>query len=400
MKSQLRLPFYLTFKYLQRGNVWTLLLTSFMMTVAFVNAIFVSALFNGIVVGSNQQIIDTYTGNIYVAPKDGEDYIKNGDMLVANLEDISGVSVASSRTVIPGQLEYKSIHGNWQILAIDPEQESRVTNVADKMIDGQYLNPDDENGIIIGRQIAGGDGVEENAFSFKGAHAGEKVDLILNGQRTQFTIRGIFYTKFLESDKKAYVTKKALTKLIPGVNDNSTMVAIRTANNVSENSTIEKIKASGVTENIFRWDEVAGTMKAVSTSFTSINALMTLVAIMMAAVTVFIVIYVDIVNKRKQIGILRAIGIRPYIIISSYVIMAAVYSIIGVALGTAAYYLILVPYFNTHPFVLPICDAVLHLKYVDYLARAEAVMWVSAFSGLIPASLVVRAKMLNAILGR
>lgn len=400
MKSQLRLPFYLCFKYIQRGKIWTLLLTSFMMMVAFINAIFVPALFNGIITGTNDQIINTFSGNIYVAPQDGQDYIENTKENIRKIENIDGVLAASPRTNIPGQLEYNNIHGNWQVLAIDPELERNVTNVADNIMSGEYLQSGDKEGIIIGRQIAGGEGVEENAFSFKGAQVGEKVSLILNGNQTEFTIRGIFYTKFLESDKRAFISEKALENLIPQSSDKSTMISIKTESEADENTVISNIKDEGVSNNVYKWDEIAGTMKAVGSSFTSINVLMSLVAILIAAVTVFIVIYVDIVNKRKQIGILRAIGIKPYIIVCSYVILSAVYSVIGVLLGTAVFFLVLVPYFNAHPFVLPICDAVLDLRYVDYLARSEAIMWVSVFSGLIPSLIIVRTKMLDAILGR
>lgn len=400
MKSQTRLPFYLCFKYIQRGKIWTLILTAFMMMVAFINAIFVPALFNGIITGTNSQIINTFSGNVYVAPKDGEDYIENSDTAVKNINQIAGVEAASSRLIIPGQLEYNNIRGNWQILAVDPGMEKQVTNVADHMMTGEYLNIDDADGIIIGRQIAGGDGVEENAFSFKDAGVGERVNLILNGYKTEFTIRGVFYTKFLESDKRAFIGKKALENLMPSVVGKSTTIAVKTEDKADENQVVQKIKDINISDHVYKWDEVAGTMKAVSGSFTSINVIMSMVAVLIAAVTVFIVIYVDIINKRKQIGILRAIGIKPYIIVFSYVILSAVYSVIGVLLGTAIFFAILTPYFKAFPFSLPICDAVLDLRYVDYIARAESIMWVSVFSGLIPSLIVIRSKILDEILGR
>lgn len=400
MKSETRLPFYLCMKYIQRGKVWTLLLTFFMTTVAFVNAIFVPALFNGIVTGTNDQIVNTFSGNIYVAPKDGDDYIKESRKNVEEIKNVSGVQTVSPRFAIPGQLEYNNIRGNWQILAIDPDLEKDVTNVSEHMQSGNYLDASDESGIIIGRQIAGGEGVEENAFSFKGAKVGEKVNLVINGSAEELTIRGVFYTKFLESDKRAFISRKALEKIIPLSADKSTMINIKVSDNADEGRVIGDIKNLNISDKVFKWDEIAGTMKAVSSSFTSINVLMSLVAVLIAAVTVFIVIYVDIVNKRKQIGILRAIGVRPYIIVFSYTILAALYSVVGVVLGTLVYYFGLKPYFIAHPFVLPICDAVLNLRYVDYIARAESIMWVSVFSGLIPSMIVVRAKMLDEILGR
>ena len=60
----------------------------------------------------------------------------------------------------------------------------------------------------------------------------------------------------------------------------------------------------------------------------------------------------------------------------------------------------LVPYFNLHPFALPICDAVLVLTKTDFIARAETIMWVAVISALIPSAAVTRSKILTAIFGK
>jgi putative ABC transport system permease protein len=399
LKTPNRIPFYLTLKYLQRGRKWTLLLTLFLMAVAFVNLIFISSLFSGIIKGTNDQIKKTMTGNIYIGPPEGKEYIEGKDKITAKLKNTEGVVGVSAETFVPGQLKHNQFTGNWQILAIDPQSEASVTNISKKLIEGSYLDPNDEDQILIGRQIAGGEGVEQNAFSFRGVHVGDKVTIV-NGTSKEFTIKGIFQTKFINADQRALITEKALNKILPGSEDKTSTIIVKIDKDDNESAVTDRIKTENLGGQIYSWREVAGLMSSVSDSFTSINALMTFVAILIAAVTVFIVIYVDIVNKRKQIGILRAIGIRPYIIIFSYVILSAVYSVLGVLLGTGIFYLVLVPYFNAHPFVLPICDAVLNLSTGDYIARAEAIMWVSVISGLIPSAIITRTKMLDAILGR
>jgi len=188
--------------------------------------------------------------------------------------------------------------------------------------------------------------------------------------------------------------------MMPSLEDKANTVVVKINDPKNEQNIISQIKTKDINGQIYTWREVAGLMKSVSESFTSINILMTFVGMVIAAVTVFIVVYVDIVNKRKQIGILRAIGIKPYIIVFSYVILSAIYSVIGVLIGTAIFYLVLVPYFNIHPFSLPICDAVLVLNTTDYIVRAEAIMWVSVISGLIPSAIIIKTKMLDAILGK
>ena len=58
------------------------------------------------------------------------------------------------------------------------------------------------------------------------------------------------------------------------------------------------------------------------------------------------------------------------------------------------------PYFRAHPFELPIVDAVLNLKWTEYLKRLGIVAWVAVISGLVPAAIVTRSKMIDEILGR
>lgn len=399
MKSETRLPFYLILKYLKRGNKWTLFLTIFLMAVAFINLIFITSLFTGIIEGTNQQIISTYTGNIMATPSDGEDFIVDAEKVskqVSNMDQVHGVS---AETTVSGSLKYSNIKGNWPIIAIDPQAEKNVTNVSTKMIEGEYLDSSDTDSVIIGRQIAGGEGVENNAFSFKGAKIGEKVTLAFDGVSKELTIKGIFYTKFMDADKRAFITRKTLQSLLPESTNTATTIIIKTDKN-SEKSVINKMEEQKINAKFYTWEDAAALMKSVTKSFLSINILMTIVGIMIAAVTIFIVIYVDIINKRRQIGILRAIGIKSYIISSTYVIQSAIYAVAGVILGTGIFYAVLVPYFNAHPFVLPICDATLMLNYADYIWRAEIIMWVAVISGFIPAVIVTRSRMLDAILGK
>ena len=394
---QLFLPFYLTFQYLRRGRKWTLMLTLFLMTVAFINLIFIPSLFSGIIDGANNQIIDTMTGNIYVMPKDGNDYINNKSQTIDQLRAVDGVEAISAKTLLPARLKYKNITGNWQISAINPNNDKKVSNISTKMISGSYLNESDTDQIIIGTQIAGGKDIEENALSFKGAKVGEKVSLILDGKLKEFTIKGIFDSNFVESDKRAFISETALNSIMPNANNKATTINAKIDQNANENDVIKSIEAKGINGKVYSWEEATGLMKSVSNSFLTINILLSFTSVMIAAVTIVIIIYVTIINKRKEIGILRAIGIKPHIIVSSYVLLSAVYAFSGIIIGTVVFTTILMPYFLVHPFVLPICDAVLVLNWPDYILRADIIMIVSVIAGYIPAVIITRVKILDAI---
>lgn len=400
MIRQFRLPFYLAFQYIRRGRKWTLLLTIFLMTVAFINLIFMPALFNGIIDGANKQIIDTMTGDIFVSPLEGQDYINDKEKNLSQIRSVHGVEAASARLLVPARLKYKNITGNWQVSAVNPYDEKKVSNVDNNIISGSYLSPDDEDKIVIGIQIAGGKDVEENTFSFKGAKVGDKLKMIFDGKSKEFTIKGIFKTKFVDSDKRAFISQRAIEKIMPLTIHKANTINIKLNKTVNQGDAIDELKAKNINGQIFSWKEAAGIMKSISSSFFSINVLLSFTSVLIAAVTILIIIYVTIINKRKEIGILRAIGIKPYIIVSSYVILSAVYSIVGIIIGTIVFSAIIMPYFQSHPFSLPICDAVLVPSWADYIIRVESIIWVSIFSGLVPAIIVTRTRMLDAILGK
>ncbi len=369
------------------------------MAVAFINLIFVSALFNGIVEGSNQQIKNTLTGNVYMAPKEGYSYISDQEKMLEEVRQTDGVQEATSSFRLPARIEKGSRSGVWPVLAINPKEYAKVINISEHMYQGQYLANDDEDSIIIGREIAGGEGVVMDSTSLKGAKVGDKVKVIFDGVEKTYTVKGIFYTKFTESDARAFITEKSLVSLMPTMDNRATTINIKTLD-VNEEKVLPAMQKIDPKVDAFLWSEAAGLMKSVSSSFTSIDILMTTVGVVIAAVTIFIVIYVDIINRRKQIGILRAIGIGPNIIISNYIILALVYATLGILLGSLIFYAALVPYFMVHPFVLPITDVMLNLKWTEYVKRLEIVTWVAVISGFVPAVMVTRSKMLDEILGR
>ncbi len=399
-KHEAKIPFRLLWVFLRRGNRWTLILIIFLMSVAFINMIFVPTLFDGVIKAADDQVVDMSTGHILMLPESGQNQIADAEKAVEQLRSIPGVVGVSSGLALPTTLEYNNIRGNWQTIAIDPDNERMVTKIFEHMIEGSYLREHDLFSIIIGRQIAGGEDVENNAFSFKDAEVGDTVKVSFDGFSEDFKIGGIFYSKFIDTDQKAFITRDVLDKVVPALAGEANRIIVRLDEDVSVESIVNKISAADIDGIAYSWEDAVGLMKSVTKSFVSINILMTLVASLIAAVTIFIVIYIDVSSKRKQIGILRAIGVKPSLIVWSYIFQAIVYALSGILFGTALYFAALVPYFSAFPFVLPIGDARLAFDAVGYVIRLETFIFVSIGAGLIPVLFITRIKLLNAIWGR
>jgi putative ABC transport system permease protein len=162
---------------------------------------------------------------------------------------------------------------------------------------------------------------------------------------------------------------------------------------------IERIASMGNNLEFQTWEETAGLVKSMTESFILINQILNVVNYLVAGITVFIVTYVDVVNRRRQIGIQRAIGIKSHSITVSYLIRALFYAIIGLIIGILLFKYVIVPVEARHPFEFPFGPAYLTTQ-PSYTARmAFILLVVSLTAAFIPVWRVMRIKILDAIWG-
>jgi putative ABC transport system permease protein len=400
MKSDKRIPLFLILRHLRRTNKWTLALIIFLLSIAFINLIFINSLFNGVIESNNRQIISFRTGNITMGPANGNEYIQDSDGVTRQVESVSGVKAAAPETDVPGSLQFDGAKGDYSITAIEPEKEKRVTDVSKKMVSGSYLEPRDLDGIIVGDEIAGNKTNGARHLSFSGVKVGDRLTLIMGGQEREFTVRGVFRTKSNQVDDRTFITRAALDSMAPEFAGRASSIIIRTDKTGTEAATVGRLKAAGVEGTFLTWQQAAEGLQTLTDSFVTINTLLTVVGFFIAAVTIFIIIYVDITHRRQEIGILRAVGVKSSLVVSTYVLQGAVYSFCGVMVGTALYFGIIFPYFQAYPFQIPIGDVTLSVSPGDFVFRALTVVAVAILSALIPSMIATRKSILDDILGR
>jgi putative ABC transport system permease protein len=124
------------------------------------------------------------------------------------------------------------------------------------------------------------------------------------------------------------------------------------------------------------------------------------VGIVVASITIFIIIFINALSRRRQIGILKGIGIDRRAIETAYVIQAGFYVVCGSTIAIVITYAGLIPYFANNPIDFPFSDGILVATPLDTAARFGIVFIVTLIAGFIPAWLIARQNTLNAILGR
>ena len=120
---------------------------------------------------------------------------------------------------------------------------------------------------------------------------------------------------------------------------------------------------------------------------------------LVAGVTIFIVIFIATVNRRRQIGILKAIGMKERIIIMSYIFQAFFYAVLGILAGMLIINFAVVPYFIRRPLPMPIGLVSLALVNRDLALSIFSMLIVSMVAGFIPSWMVTRQNIIKAIWG-
>lgn len=384
-----------------RGPLGVLLMTILMMSLVYVQLLFIPALIQGAVDRTENQLIDTSTSSVQVTPADGETAIADAPSVVADIGELAGVEAVTSTARVGSEVQYQSKTGSYPVLAVDPGTYGEVFTTPTNLIEGRWLEADETDAIVLGVGVAGAD--LERAASYRASlrevHTGDRVTVtLLDGSTKELTVVGIYQNRLAASDGQALITKEAAAGLLPAAVDQASAIFVRTDRGAEEDV------AAGVGTrhgdlSVETWLDLRHTIDDQVESFNLIKQILRFVSLLVAAVTVVIVTYVDLVGKRRTIGIERAIGIRSNAIVLSYVFKAVAYALAGTAAGAALFLGVVVPAIDAHPFPFPIGPVTLSISAQQLRSDAIILIGVAVVAAIVPAWRSVRIRILDAIWG-
>jgi putative ABC transport system permease protein len=136
-------------------------------------------------------------------------------------------------------------------------------------------------------------------------------------------------------------------------------------------------------------DMLSKSVGKVLQSFAIINAVSLVVSVIITTVVLFIVITIKTLNSRKQIGILKAIGVDKEVIMHNYGFQVIILGILGIILGIIIT-LLLAAYMSVHPIVTPEWSATLYITPWDLLFNSVILFCAAVVAGYVPAYQVSR----------
>jgi putative ABC transport system permease protein len=398
-----KIAFFLPYKSITRGSKSTLILTIFIMALIFVNIVFISSILLGVIDAINKQSVESLFGNIIIEPKEGETYIKNVDFLENIINGTPGVVGISPHYISVSILKKKTGKnikiGGWQVKSVNIAKESNITNIHKSMVAGKYLEESNNRGIILGKEISGGYDANLEYLSLE-VSVGDTIETVFsNGVEREYKVEGIFSTKNTQADSLAFITEKEMESVL-GSRNRASEIIVKIKEEGKEGDMIEALRKNGiVNEKIKPWKDYSGTTAGAVESFDMIKYILQGIAILVAVSTIFIISFVNVNNRKRQIGILKAIGMDKRIIITSYIFQALFYTIVGILVGVAIIYLVLVPYFIKNPLDFSLGLVTLSVEFIDIAISALFLLIAAIVGGYFPSSKVAEKNIIESIWG-
>jgi putative ABC transport system permease protein len=280
------------------------------------------------------------------------------------------------------------------VRAISPNDEKDVSPLYTKMIAGSYLGQADTGEVIIGKPVAGDASVrQEDEFqpSLGGVRVGDSITIEYgNGYTKDYRVKGIFFTGWSQADSTVYVTMTDMALVDPTAIDNADYITVKAKPGYSETFIKNELIQYGVTAKVQTTaDLLSKSLGRALQSFAIINLVSLIVSIIITTVVLFIVITIKTLNSRRQIGILKAIGVDKEVIMHNYGFQVIILAILGIILGIVLT-LLLAVYMAAHPIVTPEWSAVLYLTPMDLLTNSLILFTAAIIAGYVPAYQVSR----------
>jgi ABC-type lipoprotein release transport system permease subunit len=321
-------------------------------------------------------------GDVRVRPRSGQRF-EDADALLARLRSHPEVRAAIPVVTLPGAVGRKGHFIGVAVSSIDcaaPRQPFRLSA-------GKLLDAGDKEGLLLGASLAERLSVKVGDVVQLRIILGP-ADTALVGEnlgRYDLIVRGIAAGTFgVCGSESAFVDRGFLGAEL-GEPASADVVLVYTDDHFGAQALAARLAAELPGTDVRAWLDDSGFLSAAIHSSAAIAAISHLMVVLAVVIPVWALLYIHVSNQRRQIGILRALGIDQLEIFLMFMIEALLVGLSGIALGLALGYGIILyfrafPMFEMDSFVV---RPVLVLR--SFLGPALVILSATLLAGILPA---------------
>ena len=415
LSQNLSVGWFLAKRDIKHANKWTTALIVFVMTLTFLNLIVVSGILIGLIQGSEDAQKKYSTGDVVVSSFLNRSYIDQTPKVESIIKTLpsfqsdtvrytGGALVESNYrdTIKPGD-KRDGVTGS--LLGIDPQQEQDFSGVSKFIIRGSYLQPSDQDSVLLGKNLLYEfTPIEAPGFqTLKNISIGQRVRITVGDYSKEYFVKGILSSKVDVFDTSVVALDSEVRKLTGQTTLDAGSIAIKLIPNADPVFARDFLIKSGVGDyaRVQTADDASPKfLKDMKATFGILGSAISGIGLVVASITIFIVIFVNAITRRRYIGIMKGIGLNKRAILYSYIYQAFIYAGLGIIIGMSLIFFLIKPYFAAHPINFPFSDGILVATLSTSLWRATILLITTMVAGYIPAQIVIKQNTLSAILGR
>ena len=349
--------------------------------------------------------VDTYLSHIQIHNNlFSEDYnikhtINNLDIIEKTVSEDKRVVSYSKRIVLNGMLSNSNGSYGIQVKGIDPDEEIKVTNTYEKIIDGEYFRSKRDNTILVGKKLA-----DKLNLKLK-----SKVVITFQDENYELTsllyrVEGIFRSGNSRYDEmNVFVKNKSITKNLPGFNGYHEMPIL--LSDIELRGEVKKDLIPLSSDNIVEgWDDISKELAYANEMLSAVLYIFMMIILSGLSFGVINTMLMAILERRKEIGMLMSIGMNRYKIFMMISFETIFLSLIALPFGLITSYLI-VEYYSVVGIDLSVVEAGLEnfgvgtrlyfkVPNEEYFYVSLMVFVISIFSSIFPS---IRALKINPV---
>ncbi|MBT3405050.1 ABC transporter permease [archaeon] len=386
---------------IKRGNKKTIVFIIFVLSLIFMNLVFLPSMIGGIS-GMFTNFMQYPYGDVVVEPSGDNAYINNADNVLQKARAVPDVHAATKRLDVGASIKHKQKIVGSTITGLLPSEEYDISNYPNIIAEGEFLGDLSRNEIIIGAMLVEGYFGSEIYDNLGAVGVGSLVDVVYgNGVVRTYKVKGIMEGTFELVDLNALVHYKEIEDVYGLEGGKATSVVIKLKGNVNSAKAKEKIIAAGINEEIFTADEKSDAiLRQAMQSIDMINVVSNLVSLIVGAALILIIIYINVLHRKKEIGILKAIGITPRSIVLTYAFISMFYVSMGILAGLVLHFSLMY-YFTVSPVTFYESITIIPEIQSGLIIKSVLTMLImSVVAGILPAWRVSKEDILEAIWGR
>lgn len=231
-----------------------------------------------------------------------------------------------------GLISNAKYSGGAKIVGVDPTAESKMTRIDDSIVDGQYLSPDNQRGIVIGRDLA-------NKMK---TTVGKKVvltagDVNGEGAYASFRIVGIYANEDLNFESLYVFINLAAAQKMLGLNESISEIGIMLIPLADAESVATDLSTTIDNDNleVLPWQKLLPLMVMMEMMVNEMVGMYYMIIFVAMAFGIINTFLMAIYERIKEIGVMMAIGMKPRSVVVMVLLESLLLGMVGIVLGIA-----------------------------------------------------------------